>query len=116
VIAAHRTSYFSPLESAVAGDVFTLITGAGAEEWVVDRVVVVTPEHVELEEPTRSPRLTLVTCTPFNYLGSAPQRFVVIASKRRSHGARSPAPRAHKKGTPGRAPLHPKPPKAADQR
>lgn len=82
VIAAHRTSFFSPLESAVAGDVLILITGAGAEEYVVDRILTVTPEHVELEAPTRARRLTLVTCTPFNYLGSAPRRLVVLASPR----------------------------------
>lgn len=110
VIAAHRTSFFSPLESAVPGDVLTLITGAGAVEFVVDRILVVTPDHVELEAPTRSSRLTLVTCTPFNYLGSAPRRLVVIASRRASREAHRPRarsrhPRAkpNEKRTPGRA-------------
>ena len=32
VIAAHRTSFFSPLESAVVGDVLTLITGSGCRK------------------------------------------------------------------------------------
>jgi len=82
VIAAHRTSFFSPLESAVAGDALILITGAGAEDYVIDRILTVTPEHVELEAPTRARRLTLVTCTPFNYLGSAPRRLVVLATPR----------------------------------
>jgi sortase A len=97
VIAAHRTTYFSPLESAVPGDVLSLVTGSGAEEYIVDRVLVVRPDRVDLERPTRSARLTLVTCTPFNYLGSAPERLVVIASRR---GVSSKAP---KKRTPGRA-------------
>jgi sortase A len=82
VIAAHRTTYFSPLESAVVGDLLTVITGAGAEEFVVDRILIVSPDDVELEAPTSSRRLTLVTCTPFNYLGDAPKRFVVLASPR----------------------------------
>ena len=90
VIAAHRTSFFSPLESAVVGDVLTLITGSGAEDFVIDRILIVTPDHVELENVTRTRRLTLVTCTPFNYLGSAPKRLVVLASPRtgprRRHG------------------------------
>ena len=104
VIAAHRTTYFSPLESAVKGDVISLITGGGVEEYVVDRVIIVTPDRVDLERPSRKPRLTLVTCTPFNYLGSAPDRLVVIASKRAA--AKRPqrsGHRARKKGTPGRA-------------
>ena len=82
VIAAHRTTYFSPLESVGKGDVFSVITPAGVEEYVVDRTLVVTPRHVELEEPTPEKRVTLVTCTPFNYLGSAPRRLVVLAPLR----------------------------------
>ena len=111
VIAAHRTTFFSPLESAVAGDRLTLVTGAGAEEFVVDRIVTVTPEHVELEAPTRRRRLTLVTCTPFNYLGNAPDRLVVIASPRagtepgKSRRAPASRRRGQKKGRPSGVPI-----------
>jgi sortase A len=112
VIAAHRTTYFSPLESVVPGDVLTLITGSGADEYVVDRILVVRPDRVDLERPSSSPRLTLVTCMPFNYLGSAPQRMVVIASKR---GFPSASSKRTKKRTPGRASSH-KASKAAVQR
>jgi sortase A len=104
VIAAHRTTYFSPLESAVAGDVLTVITGAGAEEYVVDRILIVSPDDIALEAPTRARRLTLVTCTPFNYLGDAPKRFVVLASPRaggRPHArGQRPRPRTVKKSSP----------------
>ena len=31
-------------------------------------------------DPTDEPSLTLVTCYPFTYVGSAPQRFIVRAS------------------------------------
>jgi len=31
-------------------------------------------------EPTAEPALTLVTCYPFYYVGSAPQRFIVRAT------------------------------------
>lgn len=79
VLAAHRTSFFSPLESAEVGDALTLIGGAGAEDFVVEQILTVAPERVELEAPTRRRRLTLITCTPFNYLGAAPLRRVVIA-------------------------------------
>jgi sortase A len=111
VIAAHRTSFFSPLESAVSGDVLILITGAGAEDYVIDRILTVTPDHVELEAPTRSRRLTLVTCTPFNYLGSAPRRLVVLASPR------SPRPvQGHERGKSRRAPAGPREAKKKDAR
>jgi sortase A len=88
VIAAHRTTFFSPLESIVRGDVFSVLTPLGAEEFVVDRTLVVTPEHVELEAATPEKRMTLVTCTPFNYLGSAPRRLVVLASPRERHAGK----------------------------
>jgi sortase (surface protein transpeptidase) len=52
VIAAHRTSFFSPLESAVVGDVLTLITGSGAENFVIDRILTVTP----ITSSSRTPR------------------------------------------------------------
>jgi sortase A len=103
VVAAHRTSFFSPLESVVLGDRLALITGAGAEEYVVERILVVTPEHIELEAPTHGRRLTLITCTPFNYLGSAPYRVVVIATPRTSP-TRSRRPPARKRpAAPGTA-------------
>ena len=79
VLAAHRTTYFSPLESAAPGDRITLIGGAGAEAFIVEEILTVGPDRVDLEAPTAGRRLTLVTCTPFNYLGDAPLRRVVIA-------------------------------------
>jgi sortase (surface protein transpeptidase) len=43
---------------------------------------VVPPELVEVLRPTGAGRtLTLVTCHPFDYVGSAPERFVVHASE-----------------------------------
>jgi len=103
VIAAHRTSFFSPLESAIVGDVLTLITGSGAEDFIIDRILIVSPDHVELEAATRTRRLTLVTCTPFNYLGDAPKRLVVLASPRPAKGrphARSAKARTVRKPAP----------------
>jgi sortase A len=34
---------------------------------------------VSVLEPTPDSTLTLITCYPFNYIGAAPQRFVVRA-------------------------------------
>ena len=36
-------------------------------------------------DPTESPSLTLVTCYPFYFIGSAPKRFIVRAARRRNH-------------------------------
>ncbi len=45
-----------------------------------ERTVIVQPEDVWVLDPTDTPILTLVTCYPFTYVGSAPQRFIVRAS------------------------------------
>jgi sortase A len=40
---------------------------------------VVNPSDVWVLDPTGTPALTLVTCYPFTYVGSAPRRFIVRA-------------------------------------
>ena len=45
----------------------------------IERTWVVEPEDVSVLDPTPTPALTLVTCYPFYFVGSAPQRFIVRA-------------------------------------
>jgi sortase A len=45
---------------------------------VVSREIV-DPSAVRVLMPTSTKRLTLITCYPFNYIGPAPQRFVIVA-------------------------------------
>jgi sortase A len=42
---------------------------------------VVDKGELDVVEPTSTPRLTLVTCYPFRYIGPAPKRFVVRATE-----------------------------------
>ena len=42
-----------------------------------DEVVIVDPDAVDVLSPTNAPSITLVTCYPFYFVGSAPQRYVV---------------------------------------
>jgi sortase A len=39
------------------------------------------PENIEVLDPTPTQVLTLVTCFPFDYVGSAPKRFIVRATQ-----------------------------------
>jgi sortase A len=48
---------------------------------VVDELKIVKPTNVEVLEPRSKPSLTLVTCYPFHYIGSAPERYIVHASR-----------------------------------
>ncbi len=78
-VAGHRDGYFRVLKDVGAGDVIELETKDGVLEYVVESTTIIEPENVGVLAPTEGPALTLVTCYPFYYVGSAPQRFIVRA-------------------------------------
>ncbi|MGH9631001.1 MAG: class D sortase, partial [Bryobacteraceae bacterium] len=78
-LAAHRDTHFRGLRSIRKGDEINFVTDLGTYKYVVDKLMIVWPEHVEVLEATPDPVITLVTCYPFNYVGSAPKRFIVRA-------------------------------------
>jgi len=77
--AAHRDTFFLPLRNIRKGDAITVTTPSGDFHYVVSGTRVVDPEDVSVLRATPAPTLTLVTCYPFDYFGSAPQRFIVTA-------------------------------------
>lgn len=79
-IAGHRDSFFRPLRKIRRGDVIELLTRSGKHVYRVDQIKVTNPKDVSVLQPRPTPSLTLVTCYPFYYLGSAPRRYIVIAS------------------------------------
>ena len=56
-----------------------MVTPKGTYEYIVDSLKIVEPTEVNVLDPTPQPAITLVTCYPFNYIGSAPKRFIVRA-------------------------------------
>jgi sortase A len=80
-IAGHRDSFFRGLKDLEIGDSIELKAGGATETYVVDKIQIVTPENVGVLRPRPHPSLTLVTCYPFYYIGSAPERYVVMASR-----------------------------------
>jgi sortase A len=82
VIAAHRDTFFRKLEGVVRGDRIQMATARGRYEYVVESSEVVDPEDTQVMESRARDELTLVTCYPFHYIGSAPKRFVVHARPR----------------------------------
>jgi sortase A len=78
-IAAHRHTHFRPLKGIRNGDVIRVRTLEGDFEYTVEWTRVVKPQAVEVLAPTDAPSLTLITCYPFNYVGSAPTRLIVRA-------------------------------------
>jgi len=47
----------------------------------VESVAIVEPDQTEVLKPGDGSTLTLITCYPFRYIGNAPQRFIVRATK-----------------------------------
>lgn len=82
-LAGHRDSFFRELSDAAEGDVVRLLTPQGTFTYRVDRVVIVDPEDVHvLDNPAGDGEvLTLVSCYPFYYVGPAPRRFIVQATR-----------------------------------
>jgi sortase A len=83
-IAGHRDGFFRGLKDVVLGDALELETRDGLERYVIERIWIVQPEDVSVLDPTPSPAITLVTCYPFYFIGSAPQRYIVRATHTRA--------------------------------
>jgi sortase A len=84
-LAGHRDGFFRALKDIQEGDTIELQTLDGRDTYRVERTSIVEPEDVSVLDPTPGRALTLVTCYPFYFVGSAPQRFIVRAV--RVHGA-----------------------------
>lgn len=80
-LAGHRDTFFRFLEQVPVGEEFVLESTAGRESYRVEWAVVVQPEQVDLVRDAGYPALTLVTCYPFRYVGSAPYRYVIRARR-----------------------------------
>ena len=78
-IAGHRDGFFRGLKDIAPGDAIELETLGMKEVYRVERTWVVDPTDVSVLAPTPTRSITLVTCYPFYFVGSAPQRYIVRA-------------------------------------
>ncbi len=81
-LAAHRDTFFRRLRDIRADDEIRIVTPDGTFTYTVERTNIVGPRDTWVLDRTAEPTLTLVTCYPFTYVGSAPQRFIVRAALR----------------------------------
>ena len=87
-IAGHRDGFFRGLKDILPGDTIEIETLDRKDIYRVERTWIVDPSDVSVLDPTAAPSLTLVTCYPFYFVGSAPQRFIVRAVRVESHSQR----------------------------
>jgi len=78
-IAGHRNTHFRKLEWVRRGDVIKILTTTDEYRYGVEWVKLYTPTDLEVLDARHGPAVTLITCFPFEYVGSAPQRLIVRA-------------------------------------
>jgi len=91
-LAGHRDTFFRKLMNIRADDTIELQTTAGTYRYVVNSTRIVTPRDVSVLKASGGETLTLVTCYPFYYVGSAPKRFIVHATQVAANQQHSPQP------------------------
>ena len=80
-LAGHRDTFFRGLRDIGVDDEITLTTSNGSYSYRVESIKVVKPEDVEVLNASDESILTLVTCYPFELVGTAPRRFIVRAHR-----------------------------------
>lgn len=80
-LAGHRDTFFRPLRNIRWNDIITLTTLRGEYRYRVVSTRVVASDEVSVLDPSAEEVLTLVTCHPFYFVGSAPNRFIVRAER-----------------------------------
>lgn len=79
-IAGHRDGFFRGLKDIQIGAEIELTTLDGQQHFRVSELMIVDPLDVSVLDPTEETVITLITCYPFYFVGSAPERFVVRAA------------------------------------
>jgi sortase A len=80
-ITGHRDTFFRPLRKIRPDDLIKLTTLQGEFLYRVVSTGIVDPGDVEVLDSTGRQELTLVTCYPFYFVGTAPHRFIVRAER-----------------------------------
>jgi sortase A len=79
VLSGHRDTVFSGLGKLKTGDMLIVQTSSGAYTYEIKRTRIVDKDDRTVIIPADRAVLTLTTCYPFGYLGSAPERYVISA-------------------------------------
>lgn len=77
VVAGHRDTFFRKLRLVQRGDEIRVTTPGRSVQYRVVELLVVDPDAVDAIQPTAQPSCTLITCFPFDVIGSAPRRMLV---------------------------------------
>jgi sortase A len=79
-IAGHRDGFFRGLKDLSVGDAVEMDTMGRTATYIIHRITIVDPDDISVLKPGPHASLTLITCYPFYFVGSAPKRYIVQAS------------------------------------
>ena len=79
VLSGHRDTTFRALGEVGEGDLLIAKTEAGTFTYKVRKVRIVDADDRTVIVPKPKATLTVTTCYPFSYIGSAPERYVLVA-------------------------------------
>ncbi|MEY9869951.1 sortase A [Peribacillus sp. B2I2] len=79
VLSGHRDTIFRDLGEVGQGDLLITKTEAGTFTYKVRKVRIVDADDRTVIVPKPKATLTVTTCYPFSYIGSAPERYVLVA-------------------------------------
>ncbi len=80
-LAGHRDTFFRGLRNIRLDDRVRIDVPPHSYDYRVVSLEVVAPTEMRVLDPTGGQELTLVTCYPFGYIGKAPKRFIVRATR-----------------------------------
>jgi sortase A len=79
VISGHRETAFRRIGELKIGDALIVKTSAGTFTYEVKGTRIVHKDDKTVIVPTDDAVLTMTTCYPFNFIGSAPDRYIISA-------------------------------------
>ncbi|MTH54813.1 class D sortase [Bacillus mangrovi] len=80
VLSGHRDTVFRELGKVGVDDLLIVKTSAGRFTYKVRKVRIVEEDDRTVIVPKPRATLTVSTCYPFNFIGSAPERYVLVAN------------------------------------
>ena len=79
VLSGHRDTVFRKIGEVGKGDLLVVSTDAGEFTYKVRKVRIVDADDRTVIVPTPRATLTVTTCYPFDFIGDAQQRYILIA-------------------------------------
>ncbi|QHJ72365.1 class D sortase [Planococcus halotolerans] len=79
VLSGHRDTVFRRLGEVGEDDLLIVTTSAGEFTYRVQKVRIVDADDRTVIVPKPRATLTVTTCYPFNFIGNAPERYVLVA-------------------------------------